>query len=375
MNIQDKKIALVHDFLLYQGGAEETLIEIRKVFPQAPIYTLLQNEKWAKKFFSQAEIYNSFLQRAPGVLRKRYKFLLPFMPSAIEAFDLRDYDVVISSSSAFAKGIVVKAKIPHICYMHAPMRYVWDWQHEYLEEKRLKGKMKLITRFMLNYLRLWDRASAVRPDFLVANSKFTARRIAKYYRREVPVIYPPVRVNRIKPQRENDGYFLTVGRFSAYKRVDLIIKTFSKLKLPLVIVGKGEEGARLKKMVEGEPRIKILGWQPNEKLFALYQNARAFVVASEDDFNLTAVEAMAAGKPVIALRAGGLRETIIEGATGEFFDEPILELVADGVRRFIEKESGYDYKEIRRHAEQFSAARFRREFQGYVKSVLRDWNA
>lgn len=372
-----RKIALIHDFLLYWGGAEWTLQNIAELYPQAPIFALLQKDSLAQKYFNHHRVEGSFLQKAPRFLQQRHKWLLPLMPSATEALNLRDYDLVISSSSAFAKGVVVKSKTVHICYMHAPMRYVWDWSHRYLEENKLKGKTKFFARLLLNYLRMWDRASADRPDYLVANSRYTAQRIKKYYRREAKVIYPPVDTGYgLIPtggglmQKNSGSYFLAVGRLSPYKRNRLIIEAFNKLKLPLVIVGAGEEKKELEAIIEDPTKIKLIGWQPREKLIKLYQNARAFVCASEDDFNITAVEAMAAGRPVIALRRGGVTETVIEGETGEFFDVPQLEIVADGIRRFIEKEKSYDPVRICARAEEFSREKFRKAFGGYVEEVI-----
>ncbi len=322
-----------------------------------------------KKHFPSKDVRASFLQKAPNFLKNRHKYLFPLMPTAVETFNLRDYDVVISSSSAYAKGVIVKPKTIHISYTHCPMRYVWDWQHEYVQEQKLGGKAKLATRFFLNYLRMWDRASAERVDYFVANSTYTAGRIKKYYRRNSKVIYPPVKVNSFVSQKEHKGYFLTVGRLSAYKRIKLLVEVFNKLKLPLVIVGDGEQRSELEKMAEGNKAIKILGWLEDEKLRKLYQHARAFVCASEDDFNITAVEAMAAGKPVIALRKGGVEETVQAGITGEFFDAPQMEIVADGVRRFMENEKQYDFKKIRARAEEFSEERFRSKFEKFVEQV------
>ncbi len=362
-----KSIAFIHDFLLYQGGAESTLKAISEVFPEAPIFTLLQNEKYVKEKFPNQKIESSFLQKSPSFLLKRHRFLFPLMPTAVETFNLRDFDVVISSSSAFAKGIVVKPKTKHFCYTHTPMRYVWDWSHEYLEEQKLKGKAKLLIRFFLSYLRMWDRASAERVDKFIANSEYTARRIKKYYRKESEVIYPPVDVKRFQPQKEHKGYFLTAGRLSPYKRTKLIADVFVKLKLPLVIVGDGKEKEDLEKIAKENQNIQVLGFVDDEKLARLYENARAFVCASVDDFNITVIEAMAAGKPAIVLREGGTAETVIEGKTGEFFDVPQLEILADGVRRFIANEEKYDYLEIRKHAEKFSKEIFQKKIKEFVK--------
>lgn len=364
-----KKIALVHDFLVYYGGAEKTLITIDSLFPDAPVFVLLKERKIAERYFPNKKVQTSFLGKWPRFFQKHHKFLLPFMPTAIETFNLRQFDLVISSSSAFAKGIVLKPKTKHVCYMHCPMRYVWDWNHEYMQERKLKGKARLFTRMFLSYLRIWDRASAERVDFFVANSNFTAQRIKKYYRRESHVIYPPVDVKKFSPTKENAGYFLTVGRLSEYKRVRLIVRVFQKMKLPLVIVGEGRQKKELEEIAKKSPLIKVLGWVPEEKLPKLYENAKAFVCASEDDFNITAVEAMAAGKPVIALRKGGVTETVEEGITGEFFDEPVSEKLAECIRRFNEKERSYDFERIRLQAEKFSEERFKREFEEYINRL------
>jgi glycosyltransferase involved in cell wall biosynthesis len=294
------------------------------------------------------------------------------MPTAVETFDLRDYNIVISSSSAFAKGVVVKSRVKHICYMHAPMRYVWDWNREYLEENKLKGKIKFFTRLFLNYLRMWDRISAERPDYLIANSHYTAERIKKYYRREAKVIYPPVEVERYTPTQTNAGYFLTVGRLVPYKRTKLLIQVFQKLNLPLVIVGDGPEKKKLQQIIGNDKNIKLLGWLPDDKKIKIFEQARAFVVATEDDFNITAVEAMAAGKPVIALNKGGTAETVLEGETGEFFKVATMEMIADAIGRFKENEEKYDYLKIRKRAEEFKTKIFRKNMEKFMEEVISD---
>lgn len=373
--MSDKKIAIVHDFLINYGGAESVLENFCEFYPEAPIFTLLQdeekNKKWEGSWLGNKKIKSSFLQKFPNFLKKNKKYLLPVMPTAIETFNLRDYDLIISSSGAFSKGLVVKPKTIHVSYVHSPMRYVWDWQYEYLKEHKLKNKTKLVTRLILNYLRMWDRASASRPDYLLANSQYTAQRIKKYYRQSAKVIYPPVKVSDFSPTAKNKGYFLSVSRLSPYKRVDLLIDSFKKLKLPLIIVGDGEQRKELEEKVKNT-EIKILGWVDREKLIELYQNARAFIFAAEDDFGIAPVEAMAAGKPVIALRAGGVQETVIEGITGEFFDYPEVEMLANGVRKFIENEDNYDSNKIRERAEIFSKERFKREFMEYINEITEE---
>jgi len=377
MDLQNKKVAIVHDFIEDYGGAEGVLEAICEIFPDAPIFTLLhdqkKSDKWGEEWIRSKKIKSSFLEKAPAFLKRRKKYLLPFMPAAVESLNLRDYDLVVSSCGAFSKGLVVKTKTFHICYLHSPMRYVWDWHKEYLEENRLKGGRKIPIRLFLNYLRTWDRASADRPDHLISNSYYTAARVKKYYRRSSEVIYPPVKTEDFHPQKENDGYFISVGRLSGYKRVGLMVDTFSKLKLPLVIVGQGGEitgiKEKIKKCSNGD-QLKLIGWKKRDEVVKLIQNARAFVFAAEDDFGIAPIEAMAAGKPVIALRAGGAIETIREGITGEFFDEPKMEMLADGVRKFIGNENEYDPEKIREQAEKFTRSRFKKEMEEYILSVI-----
>lgn len=375
--MKDKKIALVHDFLLNYGGAESVLLHMKEMFPRAPVYALLYNKarmkKWpgrtAKELISNKEIQASFLQKFPNFLKRRHRWLLPLMPTAPETFNLRDYDLVVSSSSGFAKGVVLKPKTTHVCYMHAPMRFVWDYNHQYLEEQKLRGKKKLFSRMLLNYLRMWDRASAERVDHFIANSEYTKKRIWKYYRKESSVIYPPVNVEDYCPQKEHGDYFLTVSRLTPNKKIKLIIDVFNKLKLPLVIIGDGKQRRELENEVSRDSKIRILGWVGEKKKIEVFQNARAFVFAAEDDFGIAPVEAMAAGKPVIAYRAGGAAETVIEGQTGEFFDRPQTEVMADGIRRFIRNEKNYDMMAIRRRAEEFSAKVFKEKFNDYIRNL------
>jgi len=371
MNSLDGKIAIVHDLLQTYGGAESVLKVLADLYPSAPVFTMLYNKQRTDQWLKDRQIKTSFLQKAPLFLRKRYKWLLPMMPAAPETFNLRDYQLVISSCSGFSKGVIVKPGTTHICYMHAPMRYVWDWSSEYLSEQRLGKKRKILVRLLLNYLRMWDRAAIERVDYLAANSEFTARRIWKYYKKKATVIYPPVNVNAFVPTKEHGDYFLTVSRITSSKRIRLIIETFCKLKLPLVVAGDGPEQKFLKKKFGNRENIRFVGWVEEAKKVELMQNARAFVFAAEDDFGITPVEAMAAGKPVIALRAGGIVETMIEGVTGEFFEVPQIEMLADGVRRFIEKEADYDAMEIRRQAEKFSVNVFKQKFQEYVAAATK----
>lgn len=373
--MKNLKVALVHDFLVDFGGAEEVLRVFTEMFPQAPIFTLLCDKEKIEKnaiWLKDKNIYESFLGKMPTFLKKRKKWLLPLMPTAPETFDLREFDLVLSSSSGFSKSLVVKPKTIHFCYLHSPMRYVWDWSREYLEENYLKGKSNLLVRLFLNYLRLWDRSSAFRPDFLIANSQYTAKRIHKYYSRESQVIYPPVKLSDFLVKNENQGYFLTVARLSAYKRIDLLIDVFQKLNLPLKIVGDGAEFNNLaKKIANGKnKKIELLGRVDRNKLINLYQNSRAFIFSAEEDFGIVLVEALACGKPVIALRQGGALEIIQEGENGVFFDDPKLEVVADGVRRFIEIEGQFDSNKIRKTVDKFSEERFKQKILEFIEQKM-----
>lgn len=386
-NLNDLKVALVHDFLDNYGGAERVLEIIGEIFPQAPIYTLLYDESKLQDKFKNRKIHTSFLQKFPKFLKKRKRYLLPFMSTAPEAFDLREFDLVISSSGAWSKGIVTRLNTKHVCYMHSPMRFVWDYNERYAKE--IKKKMGVFRRMFLSYLRIWDYEAAQRPDVLIANSIYTQKRIAKYYRRDCEVIYPAtfslkhennesLKHKSIKAiEHENkealkqdsiSGYFLIVSRLAAYKKVDLVVEVFNKIGLPLVVIGEGEHFGKLKKIAKDN--IKILGWQDDATIEVYYKDARAFVFPAVDDFGLTMIEAMTHGIPVIALRKGGAKEIVKEGITGEFFDSQTIEVLADGIRRFIEKENLYNKDVIREEAQNFSKERFKNELIQLIEKEM-----
>lgn len=369
---QDLKVALVHDFLNQYGGAERVLLALHEIFPKAPIYTMLYDSAKMRGKFKDADIRPSFLQKFSKFLKKRHKYMLPFMPTAPETFNLRDYDLVISSSGAWSKGIIVKPKTIHICYCHSPMRFAWDWNEKYLNEQGLGSGRKIFARLLLNYVRTWDKAAADRPDFFIANSRSTQTRIEKYYRRESVVVYPPVGVGGDSGDKSDKGdggkdesFFLIVSRLSPYKKVEIAIEAMSKLDLPLVVIGEGEaKYVKYLKSIAGT-KTKFLGWKSDENVKKYFASCRAFLFPGEDDFGIAPVEAMSFGKPVIALRRGGATETVIEGETGEFFDEPMIEVLADTVRRFQENEKNYDSAKIRAQAEKFSKEKF-------VENILRE---
>jgi len=365
------RVALVHDYLIRFGGAERVLLNLRKIFPQADVFTLLYNKEKMGKYFPDVKIRTSFLQSLP-LARKYHRFLAPFIPAAVESLDLREYDLVISSASAFIKGLVLRPKTIHICYCHNPTRFLWDYGPAY------NGGSSFLRKILCHYLRLWDRAAANRVDYFLANSKHTAQRIRKYYGREAKIIYPPVqktarvafsdtsllRQGVVRKDNPLNEYFLIVSQLTPYKRIDLAIDAFNKLELPLVIIGQGRDRKRLEKMAYSN--IKFLGWQSDGVIKEYFQNCAAFIFPGEDDFGIAPVEAMSYGRPVLAYRQGGATETILEGITGEFFDDPAAESFADGLRRLRLNLKNYSPLVIRKRAELFSPERFEKSIKEFV---------
>lgn len=360
------KIALVHDWLSNLGGAERVLVELHKIFPEAPIYTLFANKKFISKYLPDANIVVSRLNSVPFI-NKLYKYFLILMPSTIESYDLSDFDVVISSSVIFSKGLVLGLKTKHICYCYSPTRFLWDRHTDY-ENKSWQSNIGR------HVLRIWDRQSADRVDTFVAISEHVKNRIKKYYRKDAKVIYPPLifshrktEIQSCDDQRFKD-YFLIVSRLFPHKNIDIAIEAFNRLNLPLLIVGDGPQYKNLRSKIENK-KIKFAGFVPDEELPNYYQNCKAFIMPQEEDFGLTPLEAMSFGKPVLALRQGGATETILEGQTGEFFDDPIPEGLADGIRRLNENYKNYDPEFIISHALKFSPDKFRKEMVNLINGI------
>ena len=378
MNSQDlqsignkpQKVALVHDFLVSYGGAERVFQAMAEMFPEAPIYTLLADPLLVERYFPGRDIRQSWVGKLPAFLKKRYRFLLPFFPAAIETLDLREFDLVLSSSGAWSKGIVTRLNTKHIAYLHSPMRYAWDYHEKYLTELKSRGRMKLFTRMILSYLRVWDRQAAERPDFLLVNSKYTEARIKKYYRREAEVIYPGAlalyegTLKRVQGEQKMRNHFLVVSRLTRSKKVDTAVEAFNKLGLPLIIVGEGPERKKLEAIAKDN--TKFVGYQSDEELAKLYSAARAVIFPSEEDFGMVAVEALSFGTPVIAFEYGGIREIVKEGVTGELYHAETPEILAEGVRRFLAKEGGYDMSGMKASVARFSSENFRKSLEEFI---------
>ncbi len=354
------RVALVHDYLNQMGGAEKTLLALAQIFPDAPIYTSMYEPSRVDKAFRALDIRTSFMQGLPFVKRHHQPFL-PLYPLAMESFDLRAYDLVLSDSSSFAKGVVTRPETMHICYCYTPMRYAWGFQ-DYIERERIGTLGRIGLAPIMNWLRMWDYASAARVDAYIAISPVVAARIAKYYRRESVIVPPPVDVTRFQVSTRRDDYFLITSRLIPYKRIDLAVRAFTKLGLPLHIVGSGRDEKSLRRLAG--PSVRFLGRLSDEQVSEQMAGCRAFIFPGEEDFGITPVEAQACGKPVIAYGAGGALSTVIEGVTGLFFREQTPDALADVVASFRDEQ--FDPQVIRRHAEQFDTARFAERLTRFI---------
>jgi glycosyltransferase involved in cell wall biosynthesis len=355
------RIALVHDFLVQDGGAEQVLRVLASMFPEAPIYTLIADYKKAAGTFDKNRIRTSFLQKYPFSIKK-YQWYLPLMPRAIEAFDFDEYDIVISSASAFAKGVITGSQTLHICYCHTPTRYLWTDTHSYIQALRVPYVLKKLLPILIAKLRNWDYQAAQRPDAFVANSKTVERRIKKYYRRNSKIIYPPVPVEMFQVQSKKENYFLAGGRIVAYKRFDIVVEAFNRLKIPIKIFGTGPLLNELKN--KAKSNIEFLGWTDDASVKNLYASAKCFINPQEEDFGITMVEALASGCPVIAYNKGGAAEIVKDGVSGTLFDEQTWESLANSVIRLREKE--FDYSLIQSNAKQFSEKSFREKILNII---------
>lgn len=365
------KIALVHEQLNQFGGAEKVLLELSNLFPDAPIYTLIYDKDAMNGAFEGKDIRTSFIQRFPlGIGKKFFKWFLPLMSQAIETFDLSEYDLVISSSSSFAKGVITKTNTIHISYCHTPTRYLWDDTHSYVADLNFPKFFKIFIRANLSKIRQWDYLAAQRVDYYIANSNFVRDRIKKFYRKDSVVITPPVDDPNIEPLKNEElgDYFLIISRLRPYKKVDLAIKAFNELpsKYKLKIIGTGEYEYELKKMVVND-NIEFLDYQPDDKKFEYLRKCIAFINPQEEDFGITPIESMMVGRPVIAYKKGGALETIIPGMSGEFFEKQSVEDLKKAIINF--DYSKYNPIDIKNYAKKFTKEKFKEEILRFVENI------
>jgi glycosyltransferase involved in cell wall biosynthesis len=356
------RLALVHDYLNQYGGAERVLENLHAMYPTAPIHTSMYAANAMPPQYRAMDIRTSFMQRLPGVFRHHQPYLLCY-PLAFEGFNLGDYDVVLSNSSAWCKGVLTPPEALHVCYCLTPMRWAWSYR-DYVDRERLGGPLRRMLPLVMHYLRLWDVASAQRVDRFVAISRAVAARVRKYYGRDAAVIYPPVDVDQIRPRSEPpDDFFLIVSRLVPYKRVDLAVAAFNQLGWPLWIVGDGRDRAALERGARSN--VRFLGRLPDAEVRELMARCRAFLFPGLEDFGIAPVEAQAAGRPVVAFGGGGALDTVRDGETGVLFAQQTPEGLADAVRRCADLTM--DPLAIRAHAERFGADRFRQELGEFVE--------
>lgn len=362
------KIAIAHDWLTNMGGAEKVVINFKQIYKEAPIYTISYNENNLDEELKDIDVRTSFIQNLPKG-NVKHQMYLPFMPTAWEQFDFNKYDVVLSSSSSCAKGIITSPDTLHICYCHSPMRYAWEFYNEYMSREKMGKIKKLLIKYIMNYIRIWDRTSADRVDYYIANSKNVAKRIYKHYGIEADVIHPPVKGSYFNISDVDEDYFLMVSRLVPYKRVDLAVEVFNELGLPLVVIGGGSQLEYLKSIAK--PNVKIMGRQSDEVIKEHYSKCRAFIFPGEEDFGITPLEAQASGRPVIAFGKGGALETVINGKTGLFFKEQTKESLKNSILKF--QNIKWDKHEIRKHALKFDEEIFKEKINTYIKQKSEEY--
>ena len=344
------RVALVHDFLLDLRGAERVFLVLCDLFPEADVFTAVYDEEGTEGRFAHRNVNTSFLQRVRPTART-FRALLPLYPYAMEALDLEDYDLVVSSSSAWAHGVITGDHAVHVCYCHNPFRYAWNAREQALAGRRAPSRAALSVIF--RRWREWDWIAAQRVDRYVANSETTKARIGHYFGRDATVLYPPVQTERFAPGTPGDDY-VVLAELMAHKRLDLAVQAFSRMNRPLTVIGDGPDARRLRRMAG--PTVRFAGRIDDGEVAARLASCRALVVTATEEFGIAAIEAQAAGRPVIALRAGGVRETLVEGVTGAFFDEPDPDALAAAVLAFDDR--AVDPQACVANAERFGVARF-----------------
>ncbi len=359
------KLALVHDWMNQIGGAEDVLEALVTIYPDSPIFTSLYAPDKMPEHWRKWQINTSFIDRLPWS-HSRQQLYFPLYPSAFEDFDFSDFDLVLSNKSGFCHGIITGPDTLHICYCLTPTRYVWRY-HQYAQRENLSWTTRQLLRPFLTSLRSWDRLAADRVDHFIAISNEVRRRIAKIYRRDSTIIYPPVNTSRFEPATHVDDYYLIVGRLVPYRRIDLLVEAFNQLDRPLVIAGLGRDRDRLESMAESN--VTFLGYVPDDELPDLIARCQAFVFPGEEDFGIAPIQAMAAGRPVIAYAAGGAIETVVP-ETGVLFAEQSVAAIIEAVEGFDPKVVSPTY--IRAHAENFDITVFKRKITQFVDQKLQE---
>ncbi|HEY6293723.1 MAG TPA: glycosyltransferase [Terriglobia bacterium] len=371
------RVAIVHYWLVSRRGGEHVVEALGEMFPQADIFTLVYDPKQTSENIRRHRIHTSFLQSIPFA-RRAYRSLLPLMPMALEQFDLRGYDLVISNESGPAKGVLTDPETCHICYCHSPMRYAWNMYQDY---RHGAGRLqRLFIPPLMSRIRQWDQLTADRVDYFVASSRNGERRIRKFYRRDAQVIYPPVDLSSFSISQPED-FYLVVSQLVAYKRIDLAVAACSKLNRRLVVIGSGAELGRLRRMAG--PSVTFLGSQPEDVVRDHYRRCRAFLFPGEEDIGLTPIEAQASGRPVIAYAKGGALETVIgyrpestigpESCTGLFFSVQTVDGMIEALRRFEAVEERFVPTLARSHAERFDISRFKAEMSAFVADKMSEF--
>lgn len=360
------KVALVQDWLTELGGAEKVFKQIHQLYPDADIYTLVYHKNVLDDLgISESKVKASFIQNLPFA-KKKYRNYLPLFSLAIETFDLSYYDLIISSSYCVAKGVLTHSKQKHICYCHSPVRYAWDLHHQYLIKAGLeKGIKGFFAKYFLHKLRIWDIISLNRVDQFISNSDFIKKRIKKIYDRDSVTIYPPVNIQDFEHFHKKEDFYFTCSRMVPYKKIDLIVDAFSRMRhKKLIVIGAGPDEKKIRNLATSN--ISILGYQPFPVLKDYMQRAKGFVFAAEEDFGIVPLEAQAAGTPVIAYGKGGVLETVKDGETGIFFEEQTVESLIAAIRKFESMDQSFDPNIIRKNAESFSPVFFENQFKSII---------
>lgn len=373
-HINNMKVAIIQEWLVTVGGSDKVAKAIMDVFPDADIFTLVAKKEICDELgISWEKVHTSFIQKMP-LGTKKHRAYLPLFPFAIEQFDLRGYDVIISSSHCVAKGVLTKADQLHICYCHSPIRYCWDMYNEYLEESHLRmGLKSWIVRLMLHPIRKFDAIAGDRVDYYISNSDYVGQRIRKTYRRKTTTIHPNIDISHFELCEDKQEYYLASSRLVAYKKIDIIIEAFNQMPdKKLVVIGGGPNLDAYRKTAK--ENVKVMGYQPFDVLKEKMQHAKAFIFAADEDFGMIPIEAQSCGTPVIAYGHGGSLETVNGGKTGLFFYEQTKEAIVEAVTKF-EAMGGRPFapKDCRQWAEGFSEERFKREIKEFVEEKYNDF--